>query len=298
MQAGKYISLSGHLCLKFKITSKSREILSIWRTQQVQWTQNNSEPELRHCKRGTVDGKDKGKQDGKESAWACIVSLTTFFPLNFNTIGGVWYTDFYAILYFVNQRNYKTLATQAHVLNRTRYFCSLNVIISHLTVYKEGLSCLSVCAIASRSSPPSNVCICNGQPSSELFCVHFESVSDSGAPESTARSRMTDEKRLKASCPANYITVGLEIVVPKLCNFLKICDNSWFTTDQPVFCQASFHWLRYELPVNRSSGSFRNVVNLVWVCPDFFRRCFHKNRTEKSTGHIESSELENPIMDR
>jgi hypothetical protein len=36
-----------------------------------------------------------------------------------------------------------------------RYFYSLNVIISHLIVHKEGLGYLSVCAIASRSSPPS-----------------------------------------------------------------------------------------------------------------------------------------------
>jgi hypothetical protein len=55
----------------------------------------------------------------------------------------------------VNQRTYKTVARQAHVLTRTRYFYRLNVIISHSIVYKEGLGYLSVCAIASRSSPPS-----------------------------------------------------------------------------------------------------------------------------------------------
>jgi hypothetical protein len=44
---------------------------------------------------------------------------------------------------------------QAQTLTRTRYFCSLNVIISHRIVFKEGLGCLSVCAIASRSSPSS-----------------------------------------------------------------------------------------------------------------------------------------------
>jgi hypothetical protein len=33
-----------------------------------------------------------------------------------------WYTDFHTTLYFVNQRNYKTLAMQAHALTRTRYF--------------------------------------------------------------------------------------------------------------------------------------------------------------------------------
>jgi hypothetical protein len=44
----------------------------------------------------------------------------------------------------MNQRNYKTLAMQAHALTRTRYFYSLNVLISHPIVYKEGLGYLSV----------------------------------------------------------------------------------------------------------------------------------------------------------
>jgi hypothetical protein len=61
---------------------------------------------------------------------------------------------------------------QAHALTHTRYFYSLNVIFSHLIVYKEGLGYLSVCAIASRSSPPSHVCICLGHAGSELCCVH------------------------------------------------------------------------------------------------------------------------------
>jgi hypothetical protein len=46
-----------------------------------------------------------------------------------------WYNDFYTTLYFVNQRNYKTLAMQAHAFTRTRYFYSLNLIISHPIVY-------------------------------------------------------------------------------------------------------------------------------------------------------------------
>jgi hypothetical protein len=82
------------------------------------------------------------------------------------------YTDFHTTLYFVNQRNYKTQAMQALVLTHTRYFYGLNVIILPLIVYKEGLGYLSVCAIASRSSPPSHVCVCEGQRSSELSCVH------------------------------------------------------------------------------------------------------------------------------
>jgi hypothetical protein len=92
-----------------------------------------------------------------------------FFPLLISTQSvAFWYTDFYITLYFVNQRKYKTLAMQAHALTRTRYFCSLNVIISHLIVYKEGLGYPS----ASQSSPPSHVCICNGHPGSEIRCVH------------------------------------------------------------------------------------------------------------------------------
>jgi hypothetical protein len=71
----------------------------------------------------------------------------------------------------MNQRNYKTLAMQAHALTRKRYFYGPNVIISHPIVYKEGLGYLSVCAIASRSSPPTQVCMCNGNPSSELCRV-------------------------------------------------------------------------------------------------------------------------------
>jgi hypothetical protein len=33
----------------------------------LQWTQNNSELELRHSKRGREHGKGKGEKDGKES---------------------------------------------------------------------------------------------------------------------------------------------------------------------------------------------------------------------------------------
>jgi hypothetical protein len=139
----------------------------------LQRTQNNSELQLRHWKRGREDGKVGGQQDGKESVWACTVKLKTFFPLLISTQSVTFsWTDFYTTLYFVNQRNYKTLAMQAHALTRTRYFYSLNVIISYLIVHKEGLGYLSVCAIASRSSPPFHACICNRHPGSELCCVH------------------------------------------------------------------------------------------------------------------------------
>jgi hypothetical protein len=95
------------------------------------------------------------------------------FPLLISTQSvAFFYNDLNTTLYFVNQRNYKTLEMQAHALTRTTYFYSLNVILSHLIVYQEGLGYLSVCAIASRSSAPSHVCICNSHPGSELCCVH------------------------------------------------------------------------------------------------------------------------------
>jgi hypothetical protein len=120
---------------------------------------------------GWGDGKGKGEQDSKESVWACITE--NFFPLLISTQSVAFlYTDFCTTLYFVNQRNCKTLAMQAHALTRMRYFCSLNVIISHLIVLREGLGYLSVCAIASRSSPLTHACICNGHAGSEICCGH------------------------------------------------------------------------------------------------------------------------------
>jgi hypothetical protein len=38
---------------------------------------------------------------------------------------------------------------------------------------RKGLGSLSSCAITLRSSPPSHVSTCNGQRSSQLFCVHY-----------------------------------------------------------------------------------------------------------------------------
>jgi hypothetical protein len=101
------------------------------------------------------------------------VTQNTFFPLFISTQSVAFsYTDFYTTLYFVNQRNYKTLAMPAHALTHTRYFYSKNIIISHVIVYKERLGYLSVSAITSRSSPPTHVCICNSHPGSELCSVH------------------------------------------------------------------------------------------------------------------------------
>jgi hypothetical protein len=41
---------------------------------------------------------------------------------------------------------------------------------------RKGLGSLSLCTIVLRSSPPSHVSTCNGQRSSQLFCVHYNSL--------------------------------------------------------------------------------------------------------------------------
>lgn len=48
-------------------------------------------------------------------------------PFNFDTIGKI-------LPYFVDLRNYTTLEMKMHALTRTRYFSSLNIIISRLMV--------------------------------------------------------------------------------------------------------------------------------------------------------------------
>jgi hypothetical protein len=87
-------------------------------------------------------GRWGGGQDGKECVWVCTVQRKIFLPLLILTHSVAFsYTNFYTTLYFVNQRNYKTLAIQAHALTRTRYFYSLNVIISYPIVQlRIGLS--------------------------------------------------------------------------------------------------------------------------------------------------------------
>jgi hypothetical protein len=44
---------------------------------------------------------------------------------------------------------------------------------------RKVLGSFSLCAIVLRSSPPSNVSTCNGQRSSQLFCVHYTLYSGS-----------------------------------------------------------------------------------------------------------------------
>jgi hypothetical protein len=88
----------------------------------------------------------------------CNVTKNSLFPLLISTQSvAFWYTDFYTTLYFVNQRHYKTPATQAHALTRTRYFYSLNV--------ARKVWVISPYVLSFRG-------ICNSHPSSELFCVH------------------------------------------------------------------------------------------------------------------------------
>jgi hypothetical protein len=118
----------------------------------------------------TVTGEGKIKRvrvEHEEYNWK------HFSPLLILTQSGAfWYTDFHTALYFLFIKGTIKYWQCRHTPKPARYFYSLNVIISHLIIYKEGLGYLSVFAIASLSSPPSHVCICNGHPSSELFCVH------------------------------------------------------------------------------------------------------------------------------
>jgi hypothetical protein len=57
---------------------------------------------------------------------------------------------------------------QAHALTLICYLHSLNVIITHPIVYKEGLSYLGVCAISLQSPPPSHMYL---QWSSKLLII-------------------------------------------------------------------------------------------------------------------------------
>jgi hypothetical protein len=77
---------------------------------------------------------------GRERDSKMAKSLETLFPLLISTQSvDVSNTDFYTTLYFVNQRNYKTLAMQAQALTRARCFYSLNLIISHPIIYDKGV---------------------------------------------------------------------------------------------------------------------------------------------------------------
>jgi hypothetical protein len=74
----------------------------VWfgQSEYVQWTQNSCEFQLRHWKREREGGKGKGEQDGKESVWACLVKLKTFFPLLISTQSLAFsYTNFHNTLY-------------------------------------------------------------------------------------------------------------------------------------------------------------------------------------------------------
>jgi hypothetical protein len=64
------------LCLSLLCVSAAHIVFELWKyvtmllpyfMSVMQWTQNNSELELRHSKRGREDGKGKRKKDGKES---------------------------------------------------------------------------------------------------------------------------------------------------------------------------------------------------------------------------------------
>jgi ribosomal protein L24E len=88
-----------------------------------------------------AEGKIKRARGSKTAKSLCMYRKTEniFYPFNFDTVGGILIHGLLYSLCFVNRRNYKTQAMQTHVLTRTRYFYSLNVIISYPIVYKQGL---------------------------------------------------------------------------------------------------------------------------------------------------------------
>jgi hypothetical protein len=60
--------------------------------------------------------------------------------------------------------------------HQTSQKTTLNIILAAVRTWnltRKGLFSLSLCAIVLRSSPPSHVSTCNGQRSSQLFCVHY-----------------------------------------------------------------------------------------------------------------------------
>jgi hypothetical protein len=114
-------------------------------------TQNNSDLQLHH-KVGKKKWTGQGTARWQRVCLNIYSVIENIFPLFISTQSVAFsFTDFYTTLYFVNQRNYKTLAMLAHTLTHTRNFYSLNVIISHPIVYKEGLDIspyvLSLCSL-------------------------------------------------------------------------------------------------------------------------------------------------------
>jgi hypothetical protein len=125
-----------------------------------------------------------------------------FPPFNFDTIGGIlihWLLH-HTVLLWTKGSIYEILALQAHAFTLTCYFYRLNVITSHLIVHKEGLGYLSVCAVASRSSPPSLVCICNGHPGSELWCARCKLRNKQVATSTRGNTQSRGEQE-RRDCP-------------------------------------------------------------------------------------------------
>jgi hypothetical protein len=84
------------------------------------------------------------------------VKLKTFFPLLISIQSVAFsHTEFYTTLYFVKHRNYETLANAGtRLIHHALLLQPKRNNFTHSIVYKEGLGYLSVCAVASRSSPP------------------------------------------------------------------------------------------------------------------------------------------------
>jgi hypothetical protein len=103
----------------------------------------NCELGKRHSKRGKKDGKGKG-----EARWPRV--CLSIYSITENIY-------------------YSQLSSVALLLQPER-----NCFISYNT--RKGLGSVSLCAVVLRSSPPSHVSTCNGQRSSQLFFVHYNSV--------------------------------------------------------------------------------------------------------------------------
>jgi hypothetical protein len=140
----------------------------------------------------------KGRWKGQGGARWQRVCLNMYgiteniFPFQFRHNRWHFHTLTYTTLYFVNQRSYKTLAMQAHAFTRTRCFYSLNVIFSHLIVYKEGLGYLSY-VLSLRGLPLPPTCVFVTVIQAQEFCLRLNvEESDRGLYKVSVISALRD----------------------------------------------------------------------------------------------------------
>jgi hypothetical protein len=125
---------------------REQEVTVGWRRlcyrRLVKWTQNNGELRKRHSKRGKKDGKSKR---GARLSTVCLS------------------------MYSITENIYCSQLSSVAILLKPEPNC----FTSYNT--RKVLGSHSLCAIVLRSSPPSHVSTSNGQRSSQLFCVHYNS---------------------------------------------------------------------------------------------------------------------------